>query len=57
MNSAEQHLKQLSTLNAIGDILNRQADFELALQEALERLVKLENLATGWVFLITTRCQ
>lgn len=51
MNSAEQHLKHLSTLNAIGDILNREADFELALQEALERLVKLEDLATGWVFL------
>jgi len=51
MNNTEQHLKQLSTLNEITSILNQEVDFEVAVQTALERLVDLESLATGWVFL------
>lgn len=51
MNKHEQHLKQLSTLNEITSILNQEVDFEVAVQAALERLVDLESLATGWVFL------
>ena len=51
MNNTEQHVKQLSTLNVITSILNQEADFTVAIQAALERLVDLESLATGWVFL------
>ncbi|MBF6593470.1 MAG: GAF domain-containing sensor histidine kinase [Thermaceae bacterium] len=44
-------LEELSTLNRILDVLNREADFDRALQKALEELVKLLGISTGWVFL------
>lgn len=47
----ERRLAELSTLHAIGEILNREADFDRALQFALERLVDLVDVDTGWVFL------
>ena len=47
----ERRLEELSTLNAIGDILNREADFAVALGEALQKLVELLALRSGWVFL------
>lgn len=47
----EQRLQELSTLNAIGEILNEEADFSRAIERALERLVDLLGLSTGWVFL------
>lgn len=46
----ERRLEELSTLNAIGDILNREADFGEALNIALEELVELLALSAGWVF-------
>lgn len=46
-------LHELATLNAIGSILNRESEFERALGPALERLVALLELQTGWVFLST----
>lgn len=48
--SLERRLEELSTLNAIGDILNREADFGEALNIALEKLVELLALSAGWVF-------
>lgn len=47
----EKRLEELSTLNRILDVLNREADFDKALQKALEELVKLLGISTGWVFL------
>jgi two-component system NarL family sensor kinase len=47
--------EQLATLNSIGEILNREPEFGHAVPEALERLVRLMGLATGWVFLSNTR--
>ncbi len=47
----ERRLEELSTLNAIGDILNREPDFSEALKEALQKLVELLELRSGWVFL------
>lgn len=47
----ERRLEELSTLNAIGEILNREADFEGALSGALAKLVELLELNAGWVFL------
>ncbi len=47
----EQHIKELSTLNAIGDILNQEISFEKAIERALQRLIELTGLTTGWVFL------
>ena len=47
----ERRLEELSTLNAIGDILNREPDFAAALNEALHKLVELLSLHSGWVFL------
>lgn len=47
----ERRLEELSTLNAIGDILNREADFEGGLSQALSKLVELLPLSSGWVFL------
>jgi two-component system, NarL family, sensor kinase len=49
--NVERRLGELSTLNRILEILNQKADFNEALQKALEELVKLLNLTTGWVFL------
>lgn len=46
--------EQLEVLNILGEILNREAEFEEALPEALERLVRLLGLSTGWVFLSNT---
>lgn len=47
----ERRLEELSTLNAIGDILNREADYSEALKLALSKLVELLALTSGWVFL------
>lgn len=47
----EQRLEELSTLNAIGEILNEEGDFALAIGRALTRLVDLLGLEAGWVFL------
>jgi two-component system, NarL family, sensor kinase len=49
--NVKRRLEELSTLNRILEILNQKADFNEALQRALEELVKLLNLTTGWVFL------
>lgn len=49
--SVQRRLKELATLNRILEVLNRKADFAQALQTALEELVDLLNLSTGWVFL------
>lgn len=50
LNPLERRLEELSTLNAIGDILNREADFSEALNFALQKLVELLSLSAGWVF-------
>lgn len=49
--NVKRRLGELSTLNRILEVLNQKADFNEALQKALEELVKLLNLTTGWVFL------
>lgn len=51
VNGLEQRLNELSTLNAVGDILNAEGDFSVAVERALKRLVDLLNLKAGWVFL------
>jgi two-component system NarL family sensor kinase len=43
-------VRQLATLNALGEILNREVDFNRAVRPALEQLVNLVGLTTGWVF-------
>ena len=50
-NALERRLSELSTLNAIGEILNEEPDFAGALGRALGRLVALLGLKSGWVFL------
>ena len=49
-NALERRLSELSTLNAIGEILNEEPDFAGALGRALGRLVALLGLKSGWVF-------
>lgn len=49
--SLERRLGELSTLNRILEVLNSEADFERALETALNELVELLGLSTGWVFL------
>lgn len=46
-------LERLATLNAIGEILNREADFRAAAGEVLQRLTELTRLSSGWVFVTT----
>ncbi|MGL4611648.1 MAG: LuxR C-terminal-related transcriptional regulator [Trueperaceae bacterium] len=52
--NVHRRLEQLSTLNRILEILNEEADFNVALRQALEELVNLLELSTGWVFLTRT---
>jgi two-component system NarL family sensor kinase len=47
----EHRLEELSTLNHILEVLNQEAKFAKGLQTALEELVKLLSLTSGWVFL------
>jgi two-component system, NarL family, sensor kinase len=47
----DRRLAELQTLHAIGEVLNREADFATALQAAIERLVELVGVTTAWVFL------
>ncbi len=44
-------LEELVTLNKIGNILNQSASFSEAIKPALDSLVSLAELSTGWVFL------
>lgn len=44
-------VQELSTLNALGNILNREPEFDKALGPALAKLIDLLGLSTGWVFL------
>lgn len=46
-------LHELSTLNAVHDALNRNPDFSVGLQAALDALVEAVDVTTGWVFTIT----
>ena len=47
-------LESLQTLNEVGQILNREADFSTALPLVLVQLIKRLDLETGWIFLSTT---
>jgi two-component system NarL family sensor kinase len=49
--NVEARLQELATTNEIGEILNAEADFKDAIERALEQLVTLLGLSTGWVFL------
>lgn len=48
---ASRRIRELTTLNAIAETLNRAVDLRTALESALARLVELLDLAAGWVFL------
>ena len=43
-------LEQLTTLNAIADLLNREPSFANSIGPALETLAELVGLSSGWVF-------
>ena len=43
-------LTRLATLNAISEVLNREADFSSAVRPTLVRLIELVDLTAGWVF-------
>jgi sigma-B regulation protein RsbU (phosphoserine phosphatase) len=51
MSSPADLIEKLTALNEIAETLNRTVDMGNALQEALERLVELMGLETGWIFL------
>jgi len=51
MSSPTDLIQKLTALNEIAETLNRTVDMGDALQEALERLVELMGLETGWIFL------
>jgi len=47
----ERHIDELKILNQIANALNREVDLEQALNTALEHIVTLFDLQTGWIFL------
>ena len=55
MTAAETRLQELETLNAVLDAFHREADFQDGLQTALQELVALVGVSTGWVFTSTSR--
>ncbi len=44
-------IQDRNTLKKIAETLNRSVDMQSALQTALERLIEIMGLETGWVFL------
>ena len=55
MTAADTRIRELETLNAVLDAFQREADFATGLQTALQRLVELVDVSTGWVFTSTSR--
>lgn len=47
----DRRIAELKTLVTISSTLNEAPDLDTALQSALEQLVRLMNLSTGWIFL------
>lgn len=43
--------RDLATVNAVAETLNRSTDIREALQTSLQRVVELMNLRSGWVFI------
>ena len=52
MDAQEALIEDLKTLNRISETLNQSADVQSALNSALESLVHLMGLESGWVFLV-----
>jgi sigma-B regulation protein RsbU (phosphoserine phosphatase) len=52
MDSRDQLIEDLQTLNLISETLNRSADVNSALNSALAHLVELMKLETGWITLV-----
>lgn len=50
-NDSQDLIASLTALNEIADALNRAVDMQSALDGALERVVELMGLETGWIFL------
>ncbi|NTU85805.1 MAG: GAF domain-containing protein, partial [Chloroflexales bacterium] len=48
---AQQRIQELATLNALAQTLNRAIDLREALDTALNHIVELMGLSTGWIFL------
>jgi serine phosphatase RsbU (regulator of sigma subunit) len=47
----QQRLQELATLNILAQTLNRALDLRSALDSALNHIVELMGLSTGWIFL------
>lgn len=48
---AQRRVAELTTLNALAQTLNRAADLRDVLESAIEHIVELMSLQTGWIFL------
>ncbi len=57
MSTQSDLIENLTTLNEIAQTLNQAVDLRSALDSALERLVELMGLQTGWIFLIDPSAQ
>jgi serine phosphatase RsbU (regulator of sigma subunit) len=53
--ATESAIKDLETLNDIATVLNSSADARTALERALDRLMDVVGLETGWIFLYDER--
>ena len=51
-NPLERRNVELTILNRIAEALNYEVDLPRALQSALENIVKLFDLNTGWIYLL-----
>ncbi|MDQ7025372.1 MAG: GAF domain-containing sensor histidine kinase [Anaerolineae bacterium] len=51
-NALEHQNRELTILNRIAEALNREVDLQRALHVAMDNIVDLFNLNTGWIFLI-----
>ena len=51
MNQAALEIQDLEALNQVSETLNRAVDRDSALQSALEKLLEIMELETGWIFI------
>ncbi len=51
VNNAQQHITDLTTLNALAQTLNQALDLRSALDGALAHIIQLMGLRSGWIFL------
>jgi serine phosphatase RsbU (regulator of sigma subunit) len=52
LTDSQQRIFELTTLNALAQTLNKAADIREAIEQALQQIIELMGLNSGWVFML-----